>query len=192
MPVILFGLLIAFLITIIFEWGMDYLGTRGGGGDVVGKVNGKKITYREFSDLVKMYSDNTKAQSGKEPDEEQLVQLREQTWQTLLTQNLVEEEIQRLGLTVTDQELVTWVRGPNPPEDLVRQFMDSTGQFRRDVYDQFLTNPNQYVRDPSGSDPEFGTKWLADYERGLRQRRLNEKLQSLILAAVRVSEGEVR
>ncbi|MBI4535034.1 MAG: hypothetical protein HY708_02060, partial [Ignavibacteriae bacterium] len=38
MPVILFGLLIAFLITIIFEWGMDYLGLSAGSSDVVGEV----------------------------------------------------------------------------------------------------------------------------------------------------------
>ena len=39
MPIILFGLLIAFLITIIFEWGMDYLGIRGGRqGEVVADV----------------------------------------------------------------------------------------------------------------------------------------------------------
>ena len=47
MPVILFGLLIAFLITIVFEWGMDYLGMRGGGGDVIGSVDGRKISYRD-------------------------------------------------------------------------------------------------------------------------------------------------
>ena len=57
MPVILFGLLIAFLITIIFEWGMDYLGLRSGPSDVVGMVNDKKITYQQFSDLTKNYAD---------------------------------------------------------------------------------------------------------------------------------------
>ena len=103
MPVILFGLLIAFLITIIFEWGMDYLGIRGGARDVVGTVNGTKITYREFSDLLKMYTDNAKNQSGKDPDDEQLKQLRDQTWQTLVTQTLVDQQIKKLGLTVTDQ-----------------------------------------------------------------------------------------
>jgi len=30
------------------------------------------------------------------------------------------------------QELVDWVHGDAPPEDLRRQFVDSTGQFRRD------------------------------------------------------------
>ncbi|MCC6396126.1 MAG: peptidylprolyl isomerase, partial [Bacteroidetes bacterium] len=192
MPVILFGLLIAFVITIVFEWGMDYLGTRGGGSDVVGTVNGIKITYREFSDLVKRYTDAQKAQTGTEPDETQLAQIREQVWENFVTQQLVEEEVHRLGINVTDQELVEWVRGENPPDDLRSNFIDSTGQFRRDVYDQFLSSPNQFVRDPEGNDPEFGSKWLKEYEATLRQRRQQEKLQSVILASVRVTEGEIR
>lgn len=192
MPIILFGLLIAFLITIIFEWGMDYLGMRGGGGDVIGKINGKKIHYKEFSELLKNFTDNQKAKGEGEPDEEQLRQVRDQTWQAMVTQQLVSEEIKRMGITLTDQELVDWVHGENPPEDLRRNFVDSAGQFRREMYEQFLANPNQFLRDPKGVDPEYGTRWLAEYEKTLRQRRLQEKLQSVVLASVRVSEGEIR
>ena len=183
-----------FLIMIVFEWGMDLAGLRTGGRgrDVVGTVNGTKITYREFSELLKVYSDNIKEQTGKEPEEDQLQQLRNQVWQSLVSQTLAEQEVKKLGLTVTDQELIHWVRGPNPPEDLRRNFVDSTGAFRQDVYDQFLSNPNQFIRDPQGEDPAYGSRWLANYEKNLRQRRLNEKLQSLILATVRVNEGELR
>jgi peptidyl-prolyl cis-trans isomerase D len=193
MPVILFGLLIAFLITIIFEWGMDYMGMRGGGGsDVVGKINGVKVKYQEFSEMVKAAADNQKAQTGTEPDENALTQIREQVWNSLVTQHLVDEELHRMGITVSDQELVNWVRGETPPEDLRRNFVDSTGNFRRDIYEQFLANPNQFVRDPEGRDANFGSKWLKQYETNLRQRKLQEKLQSILLASVRVNEGEVR
>jgi len=193
MPLILFGLLIAFLITIVFEWGMDYLGIRGGrGSDVVGKINGRKVTYQEFSEMVQTYTENQKAQSGTELDEEQLKQVREQIWQSLIQEELLKEQTARLGLKVTDQELVDWVRGDNPPEDLKRNFIDSTGQFRRDVYDQFLSDPNQFIRDPKGTDPAYGSKWLKKYEESLRQRRIREKLQSLVGASVMVSEGEIR
>ena len=65
MPVILIGLLVAFLITIIFEWGMDYLGMRGTAHDTVGMVNGKKVSYKEFSELLKAYQDNQKAQGNR-------------------------------------------------------------------------------------------------------------------------------
>ncbi|MBM2845764.1 MAG: ppiD [Bacteroidetes bacterium] len=192
MPVILFGLLIAFLITIIFEWGMDYMGLSAGRTDAVGEVNGKKIGYQEFSEVLRQYSDNQKAQTGVEPDETQLKQMREQVWQSLVTQQLVSEEIARLGITVTDQELRDWVRGDNPPDDLKRNFVDSTGQFRKDLYDQFLDNPNQFIQDPQGADATYGSRWLVDYEKNLRQRRLQEKLLSVLLASVRVGEGELQ
>jgi len=192
MPMILFGLLIAFLITIVFDWGMGYFGLRGSDRtDLLGKVNGKKISYQEFSGLIKNFTDAQKSQGGQDPDETQLRQIRDQAWQTLVTQRLVEDEIKRLGITVTDQELVDWVRGDNPPEDLKRNFVDSTGQFRKDLYDQFLDNPGQFFRE-SETDPEYGSRWLAQYEKSLRQRRLQEKLQSLVVSTVRVSDGELR
>lgn len=192
MPVILFGLLIAFLVTIIFEWGMDYLGMRGTHSDLVGKVDGKKISYKEFEEVVKNYTQNQRAKAGADLDEEQVKQAREQVWQSMVTQHLLDEQVIRLGITVSDQELVDWVHGDNPPEDLRRYFLDSTGQFRKDMYEQVLSNPNQFVRDPKGSDPSYGTKWLSEVEKGLRLRRLQEKLQSVVLASVRVGEGEVR
>jgi len=49
--------------------------------------------------------------------------------------------------------------------------------------------PNSFSR---AAIPAYGSRWLANYEKNLRQRRLNEKLQSLILATVRVNEGELR
>lgn len=191
MPVILFGLLIAFLITIIFEWGMDYLGTRSGRAEVIGKINGKNISYREFSDVLKTYTDNQKAQSGAELDDNALRQARDQVWQSFVTQQVLDDQIRKFGITVTDQEIIEWVRGDKAPEDLRRNFVDSTGVFRQDLYDQFLANPNQFIQDPQGNDPNFGTKWLADYEKTLRQRRSQEKLQSIVLASVRVTEGEL-
>lgn len=191
MPYVLFGLLIAFLITIIFEWGMDYLGIKGGRSEIVGKVNGEKITYKEFTDVLNSVTENQKNQTKAELDENQLKQARDQSWQAIVTQHLVEDEIHRLGIVVTDDELRDWVRGDNPPEDLKRNFVDSTGQFRKDIFDRFLNNPNEFIRDPQGADPNYGTRWLADYEKNLRQRRSQEKLQSLVLASVRVGEGDV-
>ena len=193
MPVILFGLLIAFLITIVFEWGMDYLGIKGGGGqDFVGKVNGKKVTYREFSDLLKTMTDNAKAQSGQEPDESMSRELRDQAWQSIVTERLVADEVKKLGIVVSDQELRDWVFGDNPPQELRRNFTDSTGNFNREMYEQVLTNPNQYIQDPNGRDPNYGVRKLADFEKMLRQQRVQAKLQSLVFASVRVTDGELR
>ena len=70
MPVILIALVILFVVMIVFEWGMDYLGIRSGRHDYVGIIDGRKITYQEFSELVKRDVESQKKQSGQDPDEE--------------------------------------------------------------------------------------------------------------------------
>jgi len=192
MPTILFGLLIAFLITIIFEWGMDYTGMNARGSNVIGSVNGKDVSYTEFTDILRQFTENQRARTGSELTDTQLKQARDQVWDAIVSRSLVSEEIKRLGITVPDEEIIAWVQGDNPPEDLRQSFVDSSGVFRKDLYEQFLSDPNQFVTDPQGLDQRFGTKWLANYEQTLRERRSQEKLRSLLNAMVFVSEGEVR
>ena len=178
MPVVLFALLILFVVMIVFEWGMDYLGIRSGRRDTVGVIDGKKITYQEFSDLVKRAAENQKRQSSQDPDDETMKQIRDQIWSSLVASTLVDKETQRTGITVSDQELVDWVKGDNPPPFLMQQFEDSTGKFNRAAYDQT-------INDPKNKDI------MIQVETGLRQQRLSEKMQSLVFAAVRVTPGEV-
>ncbi|HTR81704.1 MAG TPA: peptidylprolyl isomerase [Bacteroidota bacterium] len=178
MPVILIGLVVMFVVMIVFEWGMDYLGIRSGRRDYVGIIDGKKITYQEFSDLVKRAADSQKKQTGQDPDDDTYRQIRDQVWNSLIASTLVDRETKRAGITVSDQELVDWVKGDNPPDFLVQQFRDSTGRFNREAYDQT-------INDPKNKDI------MIQVETGLRQQRLNEKMQSLIFASVRVTPGEV-
>ncbi|MGA7162031.1 MAG: peptidylprolyl isomerase [Bacteroidota bacterium] len=178
MPVILIGLVIMFVVMIVFEWGMDYLGIKSGRHDYVGIIDGKKITYVEFSEMVKRAAENQKKQSGQDPDDQTMKEIRDQIWNTLVATTLVEKETQRAGITVADQELVDWVKGDNPPDFLVQQFRDSTGKFNRAAYDQT-------INDPKNKDI------MIQVETGLRQQRLSEKMQSLIFATVRVTPGEI-
>ncbi|MCX6138380.1 MAG: peptidylprolyl isomerase [Ignavibacteriales bacterium] len=179
MPTILIGLVVVFLITIVFEWGMNYSGRGGGSHDAVGVIEGKKITYVEFSELVKRMAENQKKESGADPSDESMRQIREQVWNSLVSQILFEKVSQKAGIAVSNQEIVDWVRGENPPEFLIQQFRDSTGQFNRAAYESA-------VNDPRNKDI-----WI-QVETALRQQRLNEKLQSMVLASVQISPGEVQ
>lgn len=177
MPAILIGLVIVFIITIIFEWGMDYLGMSRSS-DTIGVIEGKKISYQEFSELVRQQAEQYKQQSKQEPDENTFRQIRDQVWNNLVTQALLDIETKKAGITVTDQEVIDWVRGDNPPQFLVQQFTDSTGQFRRDAYEGAL------------NDPRNKEIWV-QVEQALRQQRLAEKMQSYVFSSVRVSYGEM-
>lgn len=178
MALILILLVIAFIITIIFEWGMDYLGLRSKQKDVVGIIDGKKIRYQEFSDMLKREVDAQKQRTQKEPDENTVQQIREQLWNSLVTQILIEKETKKLGLSVTDEEVRDVLTGENPPEFLKQNFIDSTGRFVREAYDNA-------IRDPRNKDI------MVQVEATIRQQRLMEKMQSIILSSVRTTPSEL-
>ena len=179
---IIAGAAVIFIVLIIFDWGLDLTGRRGRGGgqsEVLGKVNGKEVSYKQFSELVRRTAENQKKQQGSEIDDETERQIRSQVWTQLVDEMLIEQEIDRLGITVTDQEIRDIVNGQNPPDFLVKQFTDSTGTFRRDAYQQAMR------------DPQNKSAWI-QVEEMLRQEQKRRKLQSLLLANVNVSEGEVK
>ena len=171
-----------FVIMIVFEWGMDLSGTSGGfmgtQGDVIGVVNGEEISYKQFAELVRRAAETQKSQTGQDPDDETDRMIRTQIWNQMVEDILIKNEIERLGITVTDQEIRDVVQGPNPPDFLTSQFRDSTGTFRRDAYLQAMMNPQNREA------------WL-QVEDVVREQQKRQKLQSFLLATVGVSESEI-
>jgi len=150
----------------------------GGRTSDVGSINGVDISYREYQFVLDQQREQQKQQTGEDIKDDQWDQFREQVWETLVTQKLLEQEIERLGVTVSDEEITDIILGDNPPEFLKQNFIDSTGTFNRQLYEQALFDPQN-------------TAILIQVEEQVRQQRLNEKLQSLLLASVTVSEDEV-
>jgi peptidyl-prolyl cis-trans isomerase D len=170
-----------FIVYIVLDWGMDLTGRKGmrGKEEVLGEVNGKVIEYKVFSEALRRTLEQQKKQAGTDLDDETERQARSQVWSSMVDEILIEKELDRLGITVTDQELVDWVQGPNPPDFLVNQFKDSTGTFRRDAYYAAMR------------DPQNRQAWV-QVEEVLRQQRKREKLQSLLLSTVLATEPEIR
>jgi parvulin-like peptidyl-prolyl isomerase len=178
----LFGVLaVLFILFILFDWGMDLPSLRLGarGSDVIGTVNGEKVSYNNFSELVRRMTEAQRSQSGTEVDDETERQIRSQVWTMMVNQLLINQEIERLGITVTDQEIIDLVHGPNPPEMLVSQFRDSLGRFNREAYERAI------------QDPQNRQAWV-QVEQQLRTQRKQEKLQSIINASAIVTEGDLR
>ncbi|MBI1806791.1 MAG: peptidylprolyl isomerase [Ignavibacteria bacterium] len=172
-----------FVVYIVLDWGMDITGRRHSSrtaeSQEIGKINDQPILARDFSEMVRRAIDNQKTQSGTEPDENQQRAIRDQIWNQLIDQTLYDEEIKRLGITVTDQEIVDWVKGENPPDFLKQQFTDSTGTFNRQVYEQTIMDPKNKAI-------------MVRVEDALRKQRQREKLQSIIMASVQVDEEDIR
>lgn len=179
--IILIILVLAFLATIVFEWGMNYLGLRGGQTVEFGSVNGQEITYTEFESQMQMAVQQQKQQTGDDPDDATMQMIRDQVWDQMVTQIIIQQEIQKLGIRVTDQEILNWVyNSPQTlPDPIKRNFIDSTGTFNMTVYQQAL----------STKTPEV-TKFWSQVETYLKQLLLSQKLQSVITGTIRVSESD--
>jgi parvulin-like peptidyl-prolyl isomerase len=178
---IIAGAAVIFIFLIIFDWGFDISGRKGRGGqhEVLGSVNGKEVSYKMFSELVRRTTENQKKKENSEVDAETERQIRSQVWNQIVDELLYEQEIDRLGITVSDQEIRDIVMGPNPPEYLVQQFRDSAGTFQRDAYQSAMMNPQNKQA------------WI-QVEEGIRQEQKRRKLQSLLLATTIVSESEAK
>ncbi len=144
----------------------------------VGSVNGRDITYQEYAAAIERYRENQQRQ-GMQVDDNQMESIREQTWEALVTQILLEQKIEEFGIKVTDQEIVDVVTGPNPPQFLTQYFTDSLGRFNREAYDAA-------IRDRRNSTA------MVQAEEVLRQQLLQEKLQNYVLGTINVSENEIR
>lgn len=151
----------------------------GGRTNDVGTVNGIDISYQEFQLAVERQRETQKQQTGNDIPEEQFDQFRDQVWETLVSEKLIEQEVQRLGITVSDEEIKDIILGDDPPAFLKQNFIDSLGQFNRELYEQAIFDPqNKEV--------------LLQAEEAVRQSRYRQKLQSLLEAGITVSEDEIK
>ena len=149
----------------------------GGPTNDVGSVNGDEITYKEFQAAVDQQREARK-QQGQDVDDENMDQFRDQVWDYVVSQRLIEQAVKKMGITVSDDEIRDIILGDNPPAFLKQNFIDSTGKFNREQYESALFNPQN-------------EKALVGAEESVRQYRINEKLQSMILASVNVTQDEV-
>jgi parvulin-like peptidyl-prolyl isomerase len=144
----------------------------------VGSVDGDDISYQEYSNAI----DNLRKrqeQSGQSIDESQMDYFRDQVWDYLVSQKLLDKKIKEYGIIVTDEEVRNALLGPNPPAMLKQQFTDSTGNFNRQAYENALRDPRN-------------KKIVIDVEEGIKQQLIQQKLQDYLGASVSVSNDEVK
>lgn len=142
----------------------------------VGSVDGEEISYQDYSNTVERLR-KQQEQAGQQITEEQMDYFRDQVWDMMVTQKLLDKKIKEYGIIVTDDEVRDAIMGPNPPVDIRQQFTDSTGNFNRQAFETAM-------RDPRNKEI------LITIEERERQRITQQKLQNILFASVTVSDNE--
>ena len=106
----------------------------------VGKVLGEKVSAQDFSELVNEYTEIIKIQQGQDNlSGDQMNQVRDMVWQTYIQNKIVEEESEKLGLTVTDKEMENMLNQGTNPLLLSTPFVNQqTGRFDANNLKLFL------------------------------------------------------
>lgn len=98
----------------------------GAGAASIGKVNGKTVETKEFQDKVKAMEE----QYGGRVSGSQVYMLRQQVWDQLVFEKVVETEFDKLGLSFSPKELTSIMFSDDAPQSLKQAFSDkTTGQY---------------------------------------------------------------
>ena len=144
----------------------------------LGSVNGEPISYEEYNSRVQYYSNAYSQQTGQSMNPELRAAYESQVWEEIVSAKLLEQKMDELGITVTDDELLDMVYGENP-DPLIRQY------FQREdgTIDRFMV---QNVL----SDEQYSQEAIA-IELQLKQKRRQEKLSNYITSGLQVTQAEI-
>ncbi len=165
---------------IFFLVGGDILGPNsmilGGSRTTVGEIAGEKISYDEYVAKIEENKLAFQQQTGRNPTENELSSIREQAWQALIVERVFATQYEKLGLTVTDAELVDMVQGKNIIAELRRELTNpETGEFDRQQLVAFLQSLET-------ADPAQQQFW-AQQERLFADSRLRIKYDNMLATA---------
>jgi len=175
--IILWIVVVAFIITIFAVWGLDLqTGGMTQQQNNVGTVDGIAITPQAYQAIYTQLSQQYRANSpSADLTSAQQEMLRQQAWDNIVSNVLTGREVERLGITVTDEEVLNMIRSSPPPE-VQQYFQDAQGNFDFAAYQQALNNPE--------------ADWTS-VEQLVRQRVPVVKLNQYLMAQVHVSQSEI-
>lgn len=149
----------------------------------IGNVNGEAIPYVEFSNKVEetINAQKENNQNAKMTDEETF-SIRSNTWNTLVKDLILGDEYDKLGLTVSSDELFDQVQGKNPHRYILQYFKDpKTGQYDQSLIMNYLKNLDQM-------DAKAKDQWL-NFEKAIKEDRIETKFNNLISKAYYVPKA---
>jgi peptidyl-prolyl cis-trans isomerase D len=207
---------IAFVALMIFQWGMDISGRSGGSLGEIGRVNGEAVLYDDYLAVYRGLYDEVQAGQQQPISSQQNRDLEQAAWDQIVTRILIQQELDRRGIQVTDEEIKEAAIYSPPPVIQNDPAFRTNGQFDLAKYQAFIQSPTvdeqtllyleSYYRDviPRGkllrqltagvfaSDAELWQDWLEQNERVTVNVVALNPGSRIADADAPVSEAEVR
>lgn len=204
-----------FLAWMIWGLGMDVTGGGGRRPGELGSVNGTSIPLQAFQQRVQALEQQFRSQGGGAITTEQSREIQDRAWDEMVSQVLIDQELDRRGIRVTDDEIKFAAMNRPVPEYARQELFMTNGQFDINKYRSYLASPQasdevllgleQYYRDlipRSKLEEQIAVGvYVSDAQLWRMYRDRNETatvdyvaldLSKLAPGAVQVSDGEIR
>ena len=149
----------------------------------IGEVLGNKVSVQDFQSLVDQYQEVLKMTQGRDNfSEEELNQIKDQVWNQYISEQIIEDEAAKVGLTVTDEEMQNIMKEGTNPMLMQSPFVNQqTGRFDVTQLTKFLADYKKNSSNPQLAESyERIYKYWQFIEKQLRSQTLAQKYQSLI------------
>lgn len=145
----------------------------------LGEVNGQAISFEEYNERLTNYLEGYRQETGGgQPTLEMRAFYEETVWDELVLDRILDSEMKRLGISVTDAEIIAMVSGPNPDPFITQYFMKEDGTVDRLALNAAI------------EAPENAEIWV-NVERQLREKRRREKLNAFLDASLVITKADI-
>lgn len=153
----------------------------------IAEIDGESVQYPDFQKKVEELSEIYKMNTQQSQiDENTWEQIREQVWQGYLQESIIGKATEKLGITVSSEELFDLVQGNNTHPIIQQLFRNpQTGAIDKSAIIQFLKSLD------TNASPEQKAYWLY-IENQIKQDRLLTKYSSLIAKGLYVTSEEAK
>ena len=135
-------LVVAFVGWLVLGWVQDRQSSAATGPNpVVLTVNGQEIRLAQWNQLLEGRLDIARSQADRPLTDEEARRIRDVAWETMISQALLEQELNRLSIDISDAEVQEAFRTAPPPDLIGHPAFQTDGSFDYDKYRQFFANP---------------------------------------------------
>ena len=171
-------------------------GIKGEARQQVGEILGKKISVQDYQKLIDEYQSVIKFTMQRDNlSEQELNQVKDQVWQQLVSNRVIEADAEKVGLTVTEGEIQNVLNEGTNPMLVQTPFVNQqTGRFDVNALKQFFDSYNKAKAAKSPQVEQMQT--IYDYwlfvEKNLRAQLLGQKYQTLLASCVLSNKAEAK
>jgi len=179
LPIIVI-VLVFFMGMIVLQWGLD-ITQRGNFTDanLAGVINGQEISWEYYGQIFDRFYQREMENTEEELPDSRVRELRTAAWNEIVGDILLQQEAEKRGITISDQDVYISLRTNPPPYLQQSTDFQTDGRFDYQKYLNIM------------ADPQAAFFWNA-LEPQVKKELKRIRVQQMVVQAPHVTEGEVK